>query len=76
LKYLGRISYSLFLVHYPSGWLVTNLGYHITGDHPHAALLWLALAIPASIGAAHVLHVFVETPTSKLAARLKPSSRA
>ena len=76
LRYLGRISYSLFLIHYPSGWLVTNLGYRITGDHPHAAVLWLALAILASIGAAHVLHVFVEMPASKLAARLKPSSTA
>jgi Predicted acyltransferases len=76
LKYLGRISYSLFLVHYPSGWLVTNVGYRITGNNPHAAVLWLALAILASIGAAHVLHVFVETPTSNLAVRLKPSSRA
>ena len=76
LHYLGRISYSLFLVHYPSGWLVTNLGYRITGNDPHAAVFWLALAILASIGAAHVLHVFVETPSSELAARLKPSSRA
>lgn len=75
LHYLGRISYSLFLVHYPSGWLVTNLGYRITGNDPHAAVFWLALAILASIGAAHVLHVFVETPSSELAARLKPSSR-
>lgn len=76
LKYLGRISYSLFLIHYPSGWLVSSLGYRITGDHPQAAVLWLTLALLASIGAAHVLHVFVETPTSKLAARLNPSSRA
>ncbi|WAC07559.1 MAG: acyltransferase [Thermodesulfobacteriota bacterium] len=76
LKYLGRISYSLFLVHYSSGWLVTNLGYRITGDHPHAAVFWLALALVASIGAAHVLYVLVEKPTSNLAARLKPSSRA
>jgi peptidoglycan/LPS O-acetylase OafA/YrhL len=76
LRYLGRISYSLFLIHYPSGWLISNLGHRITGNNPHAAVFWLALALLASIGAAHVLHVFVETPTSKLSARLKPSSRA
>jgi peptidoglycan/LPS O-acetylase OafA/YrhL len=38
--------------------------------------MWLVLAVLASIGAAHVLHVWVETPTSNLAARLKPSSTA
>jgi len=75
LQYLGRISYSLFLVHYPSGWLVTNLGYRITGDHPHAAVLWLVLALVVSIGAAHLLYVFVEKPSSELAERLKPSSK-
>jgi len=76
LRYLGRISHSLLLIHYPSGWLISNLGYCITGNDPHAAVFWLALGILASIGAANVLHVFVETPTSELAARLKPSSRA
>ena len=75
LQYLGRISYSLFLIHYPSGWLVTNLGYRITGDHPLAAVLWLTLALVISIGAAHLLYVFVEKPSSKLAERLKPSSK-
>jgi peptidoglycan/LPS O-acetylase OafA/YrhL len=55
--------------------LVNNLGYRITGNDPHAAVFWLALAILASIGAAHVLHVFVETPSSELAARLKTSSK-
>jgi peptidoglycan/LPS O-acetylase OafA/YrhL len=76
LRYLGGISYSLFLIHYPSGWFISNLGQRITGDNPHAAVMWLVLAVLTSIGAAHVLHVWVETPTSNLAARLKPSSTA
>jgi len=71
LRYLGRISYSLFLIHYPSGWLISSLGYRITGDHPHAAVLWLALALLASIGAAHLLYVLVEQPSRQLAQRLK-----
>lgn len=76
LRYLGSISYSLFLIHYPSGWLIGNLGQRITGDNPYAAVFWLAGAVLASIGAAHVLHVCVERPTIRFAARLKPSSIA
>lgn len=76
LRYLGGISYSLFLIHYPTGWLISTLGQRVTGDNPQAAVVWLVLAVVASIGAAHVLHVFVERPASNLSARLKPSSAA
>lgn len=74
LRYLGGISYSLFLIHYPAGWVVSSLGQRLTGDNPYAAVMWLGMAVVASIGAAHVLHCGVERPASTLAARLKPLS--
>jgi peptidoglycan/LPS O-acetylase OafA/YrhL len=76
LRYLGRISYSLFLIHYPSGWLVTNIGCRVTGDNPYAAVFWLALALVGSVGAAHLLYTFVEKPSFALAERLKSSATA
>lgn len=62
LQYLGRISYSLFLIHYPTSWLVGRWGYQLTGDHPVASLGWLLLGLVASIGAAHLLYTYVERP--------------
>lgn len=74
LQYLGAISYSLFLIHYPVSWCVTAIGYRLTGDRPWPALGWLALALTSSIGAAHLLHRYVEAPTLRLASRLKSAT--
>lgn len=71
LQYLGRISYSLYLIHYAAGWAVVTVGHSFTGDDPGFAVGWLAAALVASIGAAHLLYVFVEAPSVRLAARLK-----
>jgi peptidoglycan/LPS O-acetylase OafA/YrhL len=70
LQYLGRISYSLYLIHYPTSCLVTKLGLQITGDAPLAAALWLAVSLAASIGAAHLLYVLVERPSLELSRRI------
>jgi peptidoglycan/LPS O-acetylase OafA/YrhL len=71
LQYLGKISYSLFLIHYPVSWAVTTLGHRLTGDHPVAAVGWLLLAFLASVGAAHLLYRFVEAPSLRLVQRVK-----
>lgn len=62
LQYLGRISYSLFLVHYPVSWLVGRVGYRLTGDQPFAAVAWLMLGLVASIAVADLMYRFVERP--------------
>jgi peptidoglycan/LPS O-acetylase OafA/YrhL len=71
LQYLGRISYSLYLIHYPVSHVVVWTGHRLTGERPWAACGWTALALVLSIVAAHGLHVLVEAPTARLAARLK-----
>ncbi len=76
LQYLGRISYSLYLIHYPVSHIVVNAGYRLTGDSPWAAFGWLALSVLLSVLAAHFLYLFVEAPTARLASRLKPRSIA
>jgi peptidoglycan/LPS O-acetylase OafA/YrhL len=76
LQYLGRISYSLYLVHplvgsrlirfmAAHGW-VTRLGPGLT----------FVLAAVASLVASDLLHRTVERPTQRLARRISPTSRA
>jgi peptidoglycan/LPS O-acetylase OafA/YrhL len=71
-QYLGRVSYSLFLIHYPVSWAVLTAGRHLTGDHPLAAVGWLVAALVASLAAAHLLYVLVEAPANRLAHQFQP----
>ncbi len=67
LERLGRISYSLYLIHYPISWIITTLGYELTGDAPVMAMFWLILSVVVAIGVAHALHAAVESPSIRLA---------
>ncbi len=71
LQFLGRISYSLFLIHYPVSWIVLSAGSRLTGNSAAAAVTWLAVALAASIGAAYLLYDWVEQPSLRLCAMLK-----
>lgn len=73
-QYLGRISYSLFLIHYPVSWLIGRLGYWFTGEQPQWAAFWLVLSLAASIPAAHSLHRWVEEPAMRWAKRMHGGS--
>jgi peptidoglycan/LPS O-acetylase OafA/YrhL len=70
-QYLGRTSYSLFLVHYPVSWIILRFGYDLTGSDPTAAVGWLVLAFAGSLGAAHAFFHMVEAPANRLSRRLK-----
>lgn len=76
LQYLGRVSYSLYLIHFPICHLVTAIGWKLCGNSPTPpqALAILISAIPASLLAAHVLYRFVEMPSAGWSARLKGCS--
>ncbi|HEY5315251.1 MAG TPA: hypothetical protein VIK18_22155, partial [Pirellulales bacterium] len=76
LQHLGRISYSVYLVHIPIGTRIVNLGHRITGDSGPAAIGWILLALAATLVAAYILHVLVEAPCIRLASRLKPAGIA
>jgi peptidoglycan/LPS O-acetylase OafA/YrhL len=71
LQHLGKISYSLYLIHYPISHFVVNFGYGLTGDAPYAAVGWIAVAVVLSLCGAQALYLFVEAPSLKLAERLK-----
>jgi peptidoglycan/LPS O-acetylase OafA/YrhL len=70
-QYLGRISYSLYLIHVLVLLVVMRIGYKITGDAPSAALLWFGVAGVLCVGAAHLLNVAIERPSMKWATRFK-----
>ena len=72
LGWLGRISYALFLVHYPTIWAVTSVARGIGGDSAAASWPSLVAAVAASLVAAVLLHRLVEVPTLALVGRLKP----
>jgi len=74
LQDLGRISYSLFLIHYSVAWIVLTVGHWLTDETPFMAIIWLIVAFAVSIVAAQVMYTFVEEPSIRLSARLKTQS--
>ena len=73
LQYLGKISYSLYLIHYSVSHLLVSLGWKWCGNSPTSAqaagILFLAFA--ASIAAGHLLYLAVEAPSARWSARMK-----
>lgn len=73
LQHLGRISYSLYLIHYPVSWIVGSAGFALTGDAAIPAAVWLLLGLAASLATAHLMYVAIELPAIRLAHRYKES---
>lgn len=72
LQYLGRISYSLYLVHMLVGTPLVRFGVRLFGnkaDLLHTVALF-ALALGVSILVAHIFHVLIERPAQRLSHRL------
>jgi hypothetical protein len=70
-QYVGKISYSLYLIHLLTGMRIINLGYRVTGDSPILALVWFILAIAMSILSAHLFYTWVEKPSLILSRKIK-----
>jgi peptidoglycan/LPS O-acetylase OafA/YrhL len=68
VQYLGRISYSLYLVHLIVGTRILNLGYRVQASEK-VAMLGFGLAIAVSFVAAHGMFVYVEQPSITLSRR-------
>ena len=64
LAFLGRISYSLFLVHFPVCLLANALFVRLGLNAPGTALAFMALAWAASIAVATLFYSWVEKPAA------------
>jgi peptidoglycan/LPS O-acetylase OafA/YrhL len=64
LAFLGRISYALFLVHFPVCLLANALFVRLGLNAPGAALAFMALAWAASIAIATLFYRWVEKPAT------------
>jgi peptidoglycan/LPS O-acetylase OafA/YrhL len=71
LQYLGRVSYSLYLTHYLTSWIIVSVGYYWTRDNAKAAACWMTASILVSIGVAGVFYRYVEAPSLRLVTRLR-----
>jgi peptidoglycan/LPS O-acetylase OafA/YrhL len=66
---LGRVSYSLFLVHFPVLVIVSSVWARLGWTSPAAAVAGLFAAFAASVGAAFAFHRWVEEPSAALSRR-------
>ena len=65
--WLGKISYSLFLVHFPILVFVSTVALYFGLNSPAEAVMLLGTAVLLSLAAATVLHHWVEVPAGHLA---------
>jgi peptidoglycan/LPS O-acetylase OafA/YrhL len=70
--FLGRISYSLYLIHSPIGRRALNVFLRVTGAESEAAKIGvIVMAVAVSIFAAYLLYRFVEQPSQEWSASLR-----
>jgi peptidoglycan/LPS O-acetylase OafA/YrhL len=62
LAFLGQISYSVFLVHFPILLLANSLYFQLELSSPDSVVIGLALVLTVSIGAATLFHRWIESP--------------
>lgn len=68
--FLGKVSYSVYLIHLPIGGRVINLGLRL-GDAIYWKLITLAIAVTLSIFTAYLMYVYIEKPTQKWSQSIK-----
>ena len=76
LQYVGRISYSLYLIHFPVCHLLMSAGWKFFSHSPTLtqAMVILSGSLVASLFAAHALYQLVESPSARWAARRKKTN--
>ena len=71
IQFLGRISYSLYLVHVPVGATINDIESHLCSNSKFMALPCILLSVCASIGVAFVMYRLIELPAARWSRRLK-----
>jgi peptidoglycan/LPS O-acetylase OafA/YrhL len=76
IQYLGRISYSLYLVHVPIAIVLLGLRTRIAPHSNAVAFIMLGVLFALVIAAAHVMHWAVEAPCIRWSKRFKDAAAA
>ena len=78
LPFLGRISYSLYLIHFPVCHLLVSAGWKFFSHSPTLtqAMFILIGSLVASLLAAHAMYQLVEFPSARWAARMKNTKQS
>jgi peptidoglycan/LPS O-acetylase OafA/YrhL len=71
IAWLGKVSYSLFLVHFPVLVLVATVWTHLEWHSPAQAVAGLGMSFLLSLLAAVLFHRWVEQPASALGHRYR-----
>ena len=70
-NWLSRISFSLFLTHYPTIWAVTSVGAALTGTGAWNSIAWMIASILASIVVGGLMYELVESRILRLTAQIE-----
>lgn len=75
-QYLGKLSYTLYLVHPDIGWKTISVGKLILADYmsPLVGGILFIVGIFSSIAFAHLFHLMFEKPSLRLCSKLKTAS--
>jgi peptidoglycan/LPS O-acetylase OafA/YrhL len=73
LSYLGDISYSLYISHYPIMLLINQVTIHFFGELTGHPILYLIaiLNLLLAIVVAHFMYIFIEKPTIQMSKRIQ-----
>jgi peptidoglycan/LPS O-acetylase OafA/YrhL len=69
-QYLGKISYSLYLIHLLTGMRMINIGYRLTGNSSIMSFIWFISALVISIFSAHLFYILIEKPSLYFSRRI------
>ncbi len=77
MQFLGRISYSLYLLHTAIGWRATALTRELLGSHYSTAAAYFAffVGLAASIIGAWIMYVLIERPAINIARKVRLPQR-
>jgi len=70
-RWLGSISYSLYLIHVPIGGRLVNYGSRFIESNPLSELVLSTIALAASILAGWIFFLIIERPSHALARRIR-----
>ena len=74
VAWLGKISYSLFLIHFPVLVLVSAVWARLGWTGPEQAVAGLLAAFALSVFSAAGFHRWIETPAARLARKYRPAA--